>query len=503
MRESPVFRNAIMAALQVFVSGSVLFALFYYLLRTIGPVQMGVWSVVLAATSAARLSELGLSGGVVKFVAQYLARSEEPNAATVVETAALSIAGFIGIILLPAFFFLRWLLGYVLPSSSLSDGLLLLPYALVSFWLNSVGSIFLATLDGVRRTDLRSAIAMTGTGLHLAFVFVLVPRNGLIGLAYAQVLQTSMILLAAWLQVRRFLPSLPVIPFHWDKELFREMFSYGVDFQFATFVRMLLDPLTKALLSRLAGLEVVSYYEMANRMVLQCRSLLVSANQVVVAVIAGMHESAPEKIRSVYKQSYRLLLFLALPLYASIGALIPVISELWVGRYEASFAAFSAILSVAWFFSTMSGPAYFTNLGTGHLRWNTLSHAAIGAVNVVAGVTLGHLFGAIGVVTGLAIALTAGSVIVVSAHHIKNKIRLSQLLPRENLYLAMASLFSIVIVRLVFHFASGLISKLSVAIISLTVLGAAMLPFMWLHPMRMKVVNWVFRDENSGRLSMR
>ena len=204
MRESKVIRNAGMAVAQVLVTGIFLFALFYFLLRTIGPTQLGIWSIVLSLTSTARLSELGLSGGVVKFVAQYIARSDEGKAAAVVETAALSIAGLIGIVLVPAYPFLRWLLGHILPVTSLSDALALLPFALLSLWLTAVGSVFLSGLDGARRIDLRSLMAMGGIGIHFALVVMLVPSYGLRGLAYAQVIQALVMLPVGWLWLRLF-----------------------------------------------------------------------------------------------------------------------------------------------------------------------------------------------------------------------------------------------------------------------------------------------------------
>ena len=65
-----------MTIAQVVVSSVILFFLYRYLLNTIGVAKLGVWSVVMAAASASRMSELGLSGSVVKFVAKYKAHSD-------------------------------------------------------------------------------------------------------------------------------------------------------------------------------------------------------------------------------------------------------------------------------------------------------------------------------------------------------------------------------------------------------------------------------------------
>jgi hypothetical protein len=50
---------------------------------------------------------------------------------------------------------------------------------------------------------------------------------------------------------------------------------------------MLIDPVIKALLVKFGGLSPVAYYEMAQRMVMQFRSLLVSAAQVMVPMVAN------------------------------------------------------------------------------------------------------------------------------------------------------------------------------------------------------------------------
>ena len=65
--------NAAVSVVQTVISGVVLFLLYRYLLDHLGTEQLGLWSVILASTSVARLSDLGLTGSVVKFVARYRA----------------------------------------------------------------------------------------------------------------------------------------------------------------------------------------------------------------------------------------------------------------------------------------------------------------------------------------------------------------------------------------------------------------------------------------------
>ncbi|MDH3673520.1 MAG: hypothetical protein OES46_20580 [Gammaproteobacteria bacterium] len=59
-----------MALLQAGISALVLFILYRFLIVQVGVEKLGLWSVLLAFVSATRVSELGLGGGVTRFVAR-------------------------------------------------------------------------------------------------------------------------------------------------------------------------------------------------------------------------------------------------------------------------------------------------------------------------------------------------------------------------------------------------------------------------------------------------
>src|SRR4030066_1313189 len=143
--------------------------------------------------------------------------------------------------------------------------------------------------------------------------------------------------------------------------MFKRIIFYGINFQVISIAVMLSDPVTKALLSKFGNLSMVGFYEMASRMVLQFRAIIVSANQVVVPTIADMTENAPEKIRAFYLRSYDLLFYLALPLFSLLIICAPIISEIWIGYYERVFVFSAILLSIGWFLNTLAVPAYFAN----------------------------------------------------------------------------------------------------------------------------------------------
>jgi O-antigen/teichoic acid export membrane protein len=491
MRKNRIVRNAGAAAFQVVLSSLLMFVLYRYLVRTIGVEQLGIWSVVLATTAASRITELGLTGGVVRFVAKYLAQSDEQQASQVVQTAVISVGVFVGVLLIVAYLPSIWTLGHVLPRSAMGLAAQILPYALASLWITTLNGVFQSALDGCQRTDLRALFGVINSALTLLTAIMLVPKFGLPGLAYCQLGLAVAFLVANWCCLKFELKCLPAIPLRWQRPLFKEMIHYGANFQLISFITISFDPITKSLLSRYGDLSMVGYYEMASRMTTQFRALLSAPSQVLIPVVAGLQETEPRSILRVYQQSYRLQLFLSLPLHAGLIALLPEISRLLIGSYQPAFVLFSLLLAFGWFINGMTNPAYFTYMGTGKLKWNTVSSIVVGSLNILLGVILGRQFGGSGVVAGWTIALAVGSSLVIIAFHIDHGISFGEMLPREDIGLLIASAVGVAAVWLA-HFEMPIDS----AVIFTSTVGALMFLVAiavpgWRHPMRSRLIGMI------------
>jgi len=491
MQKRQLFINAIMSLLQIVVVSAVLFILYRFLLNTIGVEQLGIWSLVLATTAVTQIGNLGLSGSVVKFVAKYVARGEPESVSAVIQTAVLSVGVFVGFILLAGYPVAQWVLRLVVSDEFLPYALAILPYALLALWIMVITSIFQAGLDGYQRIDLRSYLLMGGAIIHLLLCFILAPTYGLIGVAYARIIQNSAILLSTWVLLKKHVPSLPIFPSNWSKNIFKEIIGYGINFQLISVTSMFYDPITKALLSKFGGLSMLGYYEMASKMVQQFRALIVSANQVIVPTIADVKERTPERVQSIYLTSYQLLFYLALPLYSLIVVCTPIISELWIGHYERLFVVFGVLLSIGWFLNTLAGPAYFTNLGIGELRWNVLGHMTISFLNVGFGLLLGILYGGIGVVIAWVFSLTLGSSVIFLSYPVRHKIPFFELLPKASRRIFAACLTGILATTVIqrgFNYKINTITLEAIILLSFSLI--VFVPF-WLHPMRKRLMGWV------------
>lgn len=484
-------RNAIMAVVQVIISGGALFLLYRYLLRNLGSEQVGIWAIVLATASASRISEMGFSASAVKYTARYIARGEKNKASEVIQTTVITIGVLLACVLTAVYPLTVWLMPKIIPAAHIPNALAILPYALVSVWVGTIAGVFLSGLDGCQRIDLRVLVSMLATVFLLVLTWILVPQYGLVGLAWAQIGQGVLMLLGSRALLRRELPSLPSLFFKWHYSLFREMFKYGANFQLTFVFTMLFDPTTKALMAKFGGLSAAAYYEMASRMVLQFRLLLVSANQVMVPQVANLHEKAPESIRRVYLDSYRVIFFLSLPLYAGIAAVAPLASKLWIGHYDERFVGYARLLAAGFLLNNLSVPAYFVNLGTGLLRWNTWAHVVIGILNVILGYSLGLAFGGAGVVGGYVLSLVTGSGLIVFGYHRDHGIPLLELFPHESKGVFFACCGGLLMGWAIFHFSALPKEGLTGVGLSLIVWIIAIAPALWTHPLR-KTISYRF-----------
>lgn len=434
----PLASNAVANVVQALASAGLLFALYRYVNAALGVERLGVWSVVLATVSASRLADLGLSAGVVRFVARDRARGDPVRAGQVIDTATLTLMVAVGAVLPLLHPLLAKLLHYLFDAGYLGEAVAILPYALVSLWLTIVAGVFAGGLDGCQRMDLRAALAVAGQVMLLALALWLVPRHGLVGLAWAQLGQGLFLATAGRLLLRRVLPGLPLAPRRWRRPVLREMLGYGANVQAATFFMLLLDPVAKALMARFGGPAAAGYFEMANQVVMKVRALIVSANQAIVPHVAALAEAEPSRLGHLYRENMRLLVFVTVPTFALLIAWSGGFSWLLVGAYQPEFAFLLGLCAVAWAANIFAGPAYFINLGTGRVVWNTLVHVLMGALNAGLGWLLGRWYGADGVALGYAVALVSGSAMLIAVYGYHQ--RQPCALAREHLPLVVASL---------------------------------------------------------------
>jgi O-antigen/teichoic acid export membrane protein len=251
--------------------------------------------------------------------------------------------------------------------------------------------------------------------------------------------------------------------------------------QAAGFFMLLFDPLTKALMARFGGPQAAGYFEMANQAVVKVRALIIVANQAIVPKVAHIAETAPLRLLGLYRENLRVLAFVALPMFTLLYVWGGLASLLMVGARNAQFLLFFEWSVVGWALNTFAGPAYFTNLGTGRVAWNTLSHAVMGAINAGLGWFLGTRFGPAGVIGAYIAALVTGSWLLVVAFQLRSGIPIRHLALGEQVPLAIVC-FALIAGA---HLAPAMARQSETGVLLVTAAAPLLLAIpVWRHPLR-------------------
>jgi O-antigen/teichoic acid export membrane protein len=404
-------RNSLYAVGEVVVSGLTLFFLYKKVVSALGVEALGVWSLVLATTSLGRLVDVGAASGLSRFVAAAKARNNASRELIFVQTAVITNAAlYLGIALVlwvPAYFGLSW----VMKGAALSSGRALLPFSLASFVLMGTTSATTGAIVGQHRSDQKSLLMVSGLVVQLLVALAFVRDHGLPALAWAQIAQYAVIFVAGWfLVVRNHFGSWTLrLPLVWRKDAFRELTGFGIKLQAVSIVGMTYDPLVKFLMSSMGGLAAVGFLEMAQRLIMQLRQIIVTPSLPLVPVFAHLLESEPRRLEALYQKALRISIILGVPLMASVALASPIISLIWLGHAERIFIMFLIVFSMGWLVNLIAAPGYLLGIGVGYVRWNLYGACLTAGGICLLGGILGHFLGSLGVALASSGMLAFGS----------------------------------------------------------------------------------------------
>ena len=434
MSRKRVARNATFSVAQVLLSAAALILTYRILMQSLRIEEIGLWSLIVGSAAVARLSEMGLGAGVLRFVAGDHGAGQLDRAARTVGMACIGAAGMVGVL---ALIVQPVLLHYLLrgtPEPLHDAARALLPAALGSVVLTTIAGVFLNAIDGCQRMDIRAKLQVGSSLVQLGMTALLLPRLGLAGLGLVQLAQAGFLLIGAAICLLVLMRQPLRAYFGFEVPRLKELFLYGGGLQISGIAQLLFEPLVKVLLTAYSGLALTGYFDMANRIVLQFRSVIVAAYMAVVPHVAARSSAMSlDQSREIYRESSNMLLSVVLPYFACIAAGMPLALVLWKGQYDALFLAVALLQLGAWWLNCLALPSYLLNVGLGMLRWNILSHVAIGMITLTFGLLLGELFGGWGVLAAGAIALAGGSLVVPIAFHRQFQQPLRELLPWRNL----------------------------------------------------------------------
>jgi O-antigen/teichoic acid export membrane protein len=406
--------NASSAVIQVVFTALLYFFLYKYLLEKLGAEQLGVWSLILSFSSIANLANFGMTSGLVKFVAEYLAENKEQKNGELVLTSFISSSVLFFVMGIIVFFMAKYFLHWVIDEKFLTIAFQILPFSLASLCLNAVSGNFTSVLEGFQKNYLRNFLYIFSSIVMLVFTLILTPIYQLKGVAMAQVAQALVVFLGALVLMFYTSAYNRFSYWKWSTTSFKELFNYGYKFQIVSICQLSYEPMTKILLSKFGGLALLGHYEMATRLVNQVRALLVNANQVIIPVVAETAKiKTKENLQGLYRKMNKILVLFALPVFSLLLVSTPLISLVWIGSFNIDFVFSMVVLTFFTLINVLSCPAYFSCLAEGNLTILVYAHFGMALLNLAVGCLFGIFLSGYGVILAWGGALLMGSIILI------------------------------------------------------------------------------------------
>lgn len=415
--------NAVWLFVEVIATGMSLLFLYKYVVLFLGIKALGIWSLVLATTSLAKLVDVGASSGLSRFIALALARKDGELAREYLSGALFINACLYSILALLLYWPLVFVIHFAVPTEAEKEATELLPYALTSFVFLNLGSTLLSALVGCQRADLKSKVVIFGNVLQIGSAILLVPSLGLAGLALAQLVQYVFSIAVGLFAVTAVLGTKVSRILIISRASVVEILMFGLKLQAANLVAAVFEPASKFAVSSIAGLELLGLFEMAYRMVFQMRATLAAPMQVLLPAFTHLQETADDKVQKLYSRVMAHLLICSVPLFAVVASASPWLGILWIGSYQQYFTVCTISLSVGWFINLVGMPAYLLGISSGVIRWNLIGHVLTSIGGPLLGIAAGNYLGPTGSVFGISAMLGLGMVFTITMNCISLRIR--------------------------------------------------------------------------------
>jgi O-antigen/teichoic acid export membrane protein len=391
-------------------------ALVPVIVHRVGATDYGILVVATAIASFFYLLDVGISAGLVKYVAEYVARSEYDEGAWMVGAAtwlyaligvAVCIVGVGLALVLPALLGLHGHTRRVVPAVAALTAID------VGISIPSIAPI--ALLRGLQRFSLVNGMAVGGAIIGAGLtVGALLLGGGIVGVAAAVAVSDVIMFAMSFGVIRRVAPELTGRLFRPDRQRARRLMRFSSSIAIIGFSGGLQRRTDAIVIGAALPVRLVTPYNFAQRLAEGTR---ITTEQFVKVVLPVATEIGVTRDRAVLRGlfltatrlSLAITLAVALPLIVLGGSIL----SLWVGSQYGKYGDLVAILAASAVFDLVAWPA--GSVLQGIERHPPLARIALGngITNLLLSVALVGAFGVEGVAVGTLVASVGATMLFV------------------------------------------------------------------------------------------
>lgn len=293
----------------------------------------GIYALLTSLTGYYAFLDLGLGQSLIKFIPQHKAANDYGAISRSINTAVyiqILVGGLAsGLLIAFADPILRWL---TIPLASWAGAKAGLIACAIGLFFYMLSGAMRSLLMGLQRYDITSKISIArDVGVNVALVTVLFLGGQLKAALYATVFLTSVFFVVYFRAARQNLPQWRV-SLALDKELFWQLFKFGVFLFISTLAQSFSVYFIRFLLSAIAGPSAVTYYTVPFMIIIGFGAFLSTSIAVLLPFSAEMAARGNrESLQDVYLRAAKYNVVLGLPVLALMGIFSRPILSIWMG----------------------------------------------------------------------------------------------------------------------------------------------------------------------------
>ena len=407
-------RILVMSYLGTIAEGAAFVLLTPFLLRRLGPVAFGIWTLGVTLADWLQLLDFGIREAVLKFSAAFQARGDRPAIRRLASTA-LGMYGAIGLLAFAAGCVLATVAVPILVDDrgawpELRAAIVLLSAsAAVSYPLGLSGSL----LEGLLRFDLLNLLRVVHALVRLVLIVLALQSGyGVVGVACAELLSRLVLHAMRWRALARAYPDVvPRVAFV-PAEIIR-LVDFGVWNGLRHVVEVATTRLFEPLLAMFAGLPAVGAFWAGRRLATMPAEAIGPLAAVLFPLASELDASRRDvSLRESLVKGTKFAWTVALPmaLLLSLGA-GPIQSN-WLGGRAPDAVGVLQVFAAVFLVIATSLPAESVLLGVGRTRLLAGCGTAQAVITLALGVPLTARLGAEGLAWGALVGAFFGQAIV-------------------------------------------------------------------------------------------
>lgn len=382
----------------------------------LGQSSYGLWILTASVTGYLSVLEMGYSGAIVKFVAQYRARRDVTSLNEVLSTlfcvlatcAAIMFATAVGLSLFIDRVF------HVTPEQVGIARIVLLVVS-VNVAMTTAFSVFGGVISGFQRYDLNNVVGTLSTIVGaLVNVIVLQLGFGLVTLVVSLTLTRVLTLFIYRLNAYRVFPALRIRPSSFRASRLREVTSFSAHLAVIDWSSRLNYSIDALVIGAFMNTSAVAIWAVAQRLSEFVQRLSNQLNEILFPTIVENDTAArTDRLQRIFLDGTRLSLGIVLPLGVGLALLAEPLIMTWVGPNFTGSIILLQLLSLVSVVRIGTSTGTSVLKGAGRHRLLAATNALTAVCNVGLSIALIGRFNQVGVAIGTLVPVTVAALLVI------------------------------------------------------------------------------------------